>query len=172
MASVCAIFSNGRVQAASLADGALVRDCRLVYRLHLSMLVSPNNLFLGNAFVTMTFGVGAFLAPTTVVQLFVLDRVNEVTKSFIRGYAAATMGYGYLMLSLGKSEKPSSAAQCSTMLQASAIFNIMEVMLQTHAALTNDRFNNMIWVTNTMHLLLGAWSVWLLWTGGTGIKSN
>jgi hypothetical protein len=58
--------------------------------------------------------------------------------------------------------------------QASVIFNIMEVVLQAHAALTNDRFNSMIWVTNTMHFLLGAWSVLLLLTGdgAGGAKSN
>jgi hypothetical protein len=136
------------------------------------MLFSTNNLCLGNAFMTMTFGVGAFLAPATTVQVFVLDSVSEVTQSFIRGYAAATMGYGYLMVRLGSGKL--SGSQRSTLLQASAIFNIMEVMLQTHAALTNDRFNSMIWVTNTMHLFLGAWSVVLLLTGNGagGAKSN
>jgi hypothetical protein len=133
------------------------------------MLFSPKNLIFGNAFLTMTFGVGAFLAPATAVEIFVFDSVNEVTKSFIRGYAAATMGYGYLMLRLGGT---SSGSQRSTLLQASAMFNTMEVMLHTHAALTNDRFNNMIWVTNTMHFLLGAWSIWLLLTDSTGITKS
>ena len=123
----------------------------------MASLTTARNLFVGNVCATLPFGVAAFLAPSFVFQQFgvTLDAASQVVT---RGYAAAALAYGFIMLQLR--DVPEAEP---TLLRASAIFNVAEVLLQGHAATAKTAgFNDMIWVTLLQHLVLGVWSVWLL----------
>jgi predicted DNA repair protein MutK len=116
--------------------------------------MSSSSLFLANAAMTITFGVVGLAAPAVTFGQFGLSNISEATQVLIRGYGAAALGYGILVLQLRSVPQAERAV-----LWASAIFNVAEVALQGHAIQSQAGFNNMVWTTFLGHTVLGIWSV-------------
>lgn len=119
--------------------------------------MSSSALFLANAVMTVPFGVLGLAAPSFAFGQFGLTNIGPSTQVLIRGYAAAALGYGVLVVQLRLVPQAEWAV-----LWASAIFNLAETVLQGHAIRSKAGFNGMLWTTFLGHAVLGLWSVRLL----------
>jgi hypothetical protein len=129
--------------------------------------MSSNALFLANAALTVPFGVLGLAEPALAFGQFGLTNMGASTRVLIRGYAAAALGYGTLVMQLRSVPQAEWAV-----LWASAVFNLAEMALQGHAIQSNAGFNQVIWTTFLGHAFLGVWSVRLLLTGKNTATKN
>jgi hypothetical protein len=118
--------------------------------------MSSSQLFLANAAMTLGFAVGGYVAPVFTFAQFGLN-LGPPEAALVRGYAAACLGYGSMMLGL-KDLLPAE----HVMIAASTIFNVAETLLQGHAIFANTGFSNTIWATFLGHSGLAVWSLWRL----------
>ena len=117
--------------------------------------MSLTNLFLANASLTIPFGVVGLVAPAFTFGQFGLVDIDVATKTLVRGYASAALGFGLVAWQLRDVPQAEHA-----LLVASMVFNLAEAVLQSHAVASQAGFNNMVWTTLLSHGALGLWSVY------------
>lgn len=111
-------------------------------------------VFLLNAILTLPFGVIAMVSPGGAFQAFgiVLD---PVVHPVVRGYAAACLGYGLVMLLLRDVKDNGTAF---ALLVGSLVFNALEVAVQLPLALGGGA-SPAIWGTIVGHGIAAVMSL-------------
>ena len=116
--------------------------------------MSSTALFLANAVLTAPFGILGLVAPGFAFGQFGLAEMDQATKTLIRGYASACLGYACVMFQLRSTTSANDA-----LVFASTVFNVAETLLQAHALWIKAGFNNMVWTTLLSHFFLAVWSL-------------
>jgi hypothetical protein len=117
-------------------------------------------LAVANAVLVLAFAVPALFAPAAVFAPFGIG-VDAATAGIVRGYAAALIGFGILLLGLRGTADPGLARLAVFAMLA---FNALEVVLQLDLAL-NGLAGSAIWVTIAAHAALTAWAAALMLRG-------
>lgn len=111
-------------------------------------------LFIANAALTLPFALAGLIAPAILFGSFGLD-LDVAGQLVARGYAATLLGYGIVFLTLRDVAKSSVQR---ALLIASAAFNLVEALVQAVAG-AGGVTSSVVWLTVTIHLVVGALSV-------------